>query len=113
MSSNRIFSSLKCRKWTLWNTQETITKINFHNKNAYTRDRKWNSCISTLGILEYIEKEVLFADISNPNTGISKIIYLIKPVDEWSEIAMSARQNAEKEHSDTLMKLVNKLHFHH
>ena len=54
----------------------------------------WYSCITTLAILVYIEKEVVFADISNPNkirfftdisnpkTIISKIIDLIKPVDE-------------------------------
>jgi hypothetical protein len=40
---------------------------------------------------------VVFEDISNPNTSISKIIDLIRPVDEWSEIAFSARQNAENE----------------
>ena len=36
---------------------------------------------------------MVFADVSNPNTSISKIIDLIKPVDEWAEIAFSARQN--------------------
>jgi len=38
------------------------------------------------------------AVISNPNTSISKIIDLVRPVDEWSEIAFSDRQNAENEH---------------
>jgi len=56
----------------------------------------WYSYITILAIRVYIEKDVVFADISNPNTSISKIIDLIKPVDEWSEIALSARQNAEK-----------------
>jgi len=56
---------------------------------------------------------VVFADIYNPNTSISKIIDLIRPVDEWPEIAFSARQNAENEHCESLKKLVHKLHFHH
>ena len=42
----------------------------------------WYSCITTLAILVYIEKEVVFADISNPNTSISKIIDLIRPLTE-------------------------------
>ena len=46
----------------------------------------------------YNEKEVVFADISNPNTSISKIIELIRPVDGWAEIAFSARQNDENGH---------------
>jgi len=54
---------------------------------------------------------VVFPDISNPNTSISKIIDLIRPVYEWANIAFSARQNAENEHCETLKKLVNKLKF--
>jgi hypothetical protein len=54
---------------------------------------------------------VVFADISNPNTIISKIIDLIRTVDEWSDIAFSASQNAENEHCETLKKLVHKLNF--
>ena len=42
----------------------------------------WYSCITTIAIGVYNEKEVVFADISNPNTSISKIIHLMKPVDE-------------------------------
>ena len=34
-------------------------------------------------------------DIYNPDTSISKIIDLIRPVDEWAEIAFSGWQNAE------------------
>jgi len=56
---------------------------------------------------------VVFADISIPNTSISKIIDLIRPFDEWAEIAFSAHQNAENEHCETLQKQVNKLNFHH
>jgi len=56
---------------------------------------------------------VVFADISNPNTSISKIIHLIRTVDEWAEITFSARQNAENGHCVTLKKLVHKLDFHH
>jgi hypothetical protein len=41
---------------------------------------------------------VVIADISNTNTSISKIIDLIRPVDEKAEITFSARQNAENEH---------------
>jgi len=48
------------------------------------------------------EKEMLLADISNPNTSIYKIIDLIKPVDEWAEIAFSGRQIVENEHRETL-----------
>jgi len=33
---------------------------------------------------------VVFAVISNPNTSISKIIYLIRPFDERAEIEFSA-----------------------
>jgi len=53
-----------------------------------------------------------FTDISNPNTSILKIIDLIRPVDEWAEIAFSARQNAVNEHCETLKKLLHKLNFH-
>ena len=60
----------------------------------------------------YIEKEVVFAEISNPNTSISKIIDLIRPFDEWAEIAFSGRQNAETFHWETLKNVVNKLNFH-
>jgi len=42
----------------------------------------WYSCITTLAIRVYIEKEVVYADISNPNTSISKIIDIIRPFDE-------------------------------
>jgi len=40
---------------------------------------------------------VVFADISNPKTRKSKIIDLIRPVDERAEIAFSARLNAEND----------------
>jgi len=65
----------------------------------------WYSCITTLAISVYIEKVVVFADISNPKTSISIIIDLKRPIEEWSEIAFSARQNAENEHCETLKKL--------
>jgi len=90
--------------------------------NAYTV--LWNYHLYTLHINIYtviknklfcnnnFEKEVVFADISNPNTSISKIIDILRPVDEWAEIAFSARQNAENEHCETLKKLVHKLNFH-
>jgi len=42
----------------------------------------WYSCITTLAICVYKEKEVVLADITNPNTSISKIIVLIRPDDE-------------------------------
>jgi len=71
------------------------------------------SCITTLAIKVYNEKEVVFADFSKPNTSITKVIDLLRPVDEWAEIAFSGRQNAENEHCETLKKLVNKLNFHH
>ena len=51
------------------------------------------------------------AYIYNPNTSISKIIDLIRAVDEWSEIAFSGSQNAENEHCETLEKLVHKLNY--
>jgi len=56
---------------------------------------------------------VVFADISNPNTSVSKIIDLIRPVDKWAEIAISARQYAENDQCETLKKQVHKLNFHH
>ena len=52
-------------------------------------------------------------DIYNHNKSISKIIDLIRPVDEWAENEFSARQNAENEHCETLKKQVHKLDFHH
>jgi len=70
------------------------------------------SCVTTLAITVYIVKEVVFADISNPNTSISKIIDLIRPVDDWAEIAFSARQNAENEKCEIIKKLVHILNFH-
>jgi len=72
----------------------------------------WYSCITTLENWVENEKEVVFADISNPNTSTSKNIDLIRLVDEWSEIAFSASQNAENEHCETLKKLLHKLKFH-
>ena len=73
----------------------------------------WYSCTTTLAIWVYIEKVVVFADISNPNTSTSKIIDLIRPFDEWEEVAFSGRRNAEIEHCETLKNVVNKLNFHH
>jgi len=58
-----------------------------------------------------MEKVVVFPDISNPNTSISKIIDLIRNVDKWAEIIFSGRQNAENEHCETLKKLLHKLYF--
>jgi len=73
----------------------------------------WYWCITTLVIWVYNEKVVVFADISNPNTSISKIIDLIRPVYEWVEIAFSAGESAENKHCGTLKQLVHKLNFHH
>ena len=56
---------------------------------------------------------MILADISNPKTSISKIIDLIRPVDEWAEIAFSAIQNAVNEHCETLKEQVHKLDFHY
>ena len=56
---------------------------------------------------------MVFADISNPITIISKIIVLIKPVEEGAENAFSSRQNAENEQCETLKNLLHKLNFHH
>ena len=69
------------------------------------------SCITIIAIWVYIEKDVIFPDISNPKTSISKIIDLIRPDDEWAEIAFSGRQNDENEHYETLKELVHKLNF--
>jgi len=72
-----------------------------------------HSCNTNLAIWIYNEKEVVFADISNPNTSNSKIIDLIRSDDEWAEIAFLARQNVENKHCETLKKQVHKLGFHH
>jgi len=56
---------------------------------------------------------MVFAGISKPKSSISKIIYLIRPDEECSQIAHSACQNAENEHCETLKKLVHKLNYHH
>jgi len=56
---------------------------------------------------------VVFADISIPNTSISKIIDLIRPVDELADIASSAHQNAANEECETLMTQIHKLDNHH
>ena len=66
----------------------------------------WNSCISTLAIWVYNEKDMVFADISNTKTSKSKIIDSIRPVDEWAEIVLSCRQNAENEHWETIKEVV-------
>jgi len=47
-----------------------------------------------------MEKEVVFTVISIPNTFISKIVDLKRPLDEWAEITFSGRQNAENEHCE-------------
>jgi len=73
----------------------------------------WYSCFNTWANWVYIEKELVFADISNPITSIYNIIDLIRTVDEWAEITFSARQNAENEHSETLKNVVHKINFHH
>jgi len=72
----------------------------------------WYTCITTLAISFHNDKEVVFADISIPNTSTYKIIDLIIPVDEWAEIAISVRQNTENEHCETQKKLVHKLILH-
>ena len=54
---------------------------------------------------------VVFAFISDPNRSISKIIDLIRPIDELSEIAFSGRQIAETEHCETLKKVAQILNF--
>ena len=54
---------------------------------------------------------MVFTFISNPNRGISKIIELIRPVDELTEIAFSGCQNAETEYCETLKKLAHVLNF--
>ena len=70
------------------------------------------SCITNLAIWVYNDK-AFFEYICNPNTSISSIIELIRPEDEWAEIAFSGRQNAENEHCETLKELEHKLKFRH
>jgi len=45
---------------------------------------------------------VVFVDILNPKTNIYINFDFTRPVDECSEIAFSARQNAENEHCEKL-----------
>jgi len=73
----------------------------------------WYSCIKSIAIWVFNEKEVVFTDIYNPYSSISKIIDLIRPVEEWAEIAFSTSQNAEIEHCETLKIFVHKLNFNH
>jgi len=54
---------------------------------------------------------VVFEDIYNPNTSVSKLIDLIRPVVEWAEIVFSRHQIAENEHCERLKELVHKLNF--
>jgi len=49
----------------------------------------------------------------SPNTSISRIIDLLRTVDEWAEIALSGRKKDENENCETLKKLVHKWNFHH
>ena len=56
---------------------------------------------------------MVFRDTSNPITSISKIIDLIRPVEELEEIAFSARQDAENDHCETLKEQLHELAFHH
>jgi len=81
--------------------------------HVYSRHWIRYSSITTLVIWDYNEKEVVFADISNPNTSKSKFIDFITTVNKWAEIAFSARQNAENEHCETLKHLVLKLNLRH
>jgi len=71
----------------------------------------WYSCFTNIAIWDYIKIEVLFADISKPNTSISKIIDLMRPDEELADMAFSDRQNAINEHCEKLKKLVHKLNF--
>ena len=86
-------------------------KLNLNNRHAYTRHLMWYSCIITLEIWVYIEKVVVHAFISYPNSSISKITDFKGPVDEWAEIAFWCRQNDENEHCETLKKVVHKIYF--
>ena len=54
---------------------------------------------------------MVFEHISNPNISISKVIDLMRPVEELAEITFSARQNAENENCETLEKLVHILNY--
>ena len=111
MIRNRVFSPPKCRKWTLWITQKLVhKKCTFIIRQVYTRHWMWYSSITTLAIWDYNEKEV---DFANHYTSRSKIFDLIRPDDEWAEIAFSGRQNAKNEHCETQKKLVHKLNFLH
>ena len=93
--------------------KKLVHKLNLHNWTCLYKTLHFYSCITTLANLVYIEKELVLADISNPNTSISKIIDLIRPVVDWAEITFSTRQNTENEHTETLKKVVHKLSFHH
>jgi hypothetical protein len=96
MSRIRIFCSPKCWKWTLKNTQESSTLIQLTYLEKLIHDIKCGiRVITTIAIWVYFEKVVLFPDISNPKTIISKIIDIFRPVYKWAEIAFSGRQNAE------------------
>jgi len=53
---------------------------------------KYGIRVLLLSLSEFIlKKEVVFPDISYPNRSASKMIDLIRPVDEWTEIAFSPR----------------------
>ena len=71
------------------------------------------SCIITLAIWVYNYKDVVFEDISNPDTSISKIIDFLRPIDEWADIAFLGRQNVENDNCETLNERVRKLKFEH
>jgi len=67
----------------------------------------WYSFIITLAIWAYSEKDLVFADISFPNSSICKFIDLIRPVEEGAEYAFSACKYAENEHWEALSKVVH------
>ena len=113
MNRNRIFSSPNTENKHGVTLKDLVHKSNFHHYTSFYKILLWYSYITTLAIWVYNEKAVVFSDISNPNTCISKIIDIIRQVVEWSEIAFSGRQNTENEHFETLKKLVHKLNFHH
>jgi hypothetical protein len=77
------------------------------------QDIKFGVLVLLLSLSELTLSNGGFQDISNSNRSLSKMIDLIRPVDEWSEIALSVRQNTENDHCGTLKNLVHKLNFHH
>jgi len=112
MSRNHIFSSPKCRKWTLWYTQDTRTKIKLSSLDMLIQDYKCGVRVLLLYQSEFTMSKLWYLLIFLTQYKHIQNQWQNMTCCEWTEIAFSALQNAENEHCETLKELVHKSNFH-